>query len=764
MVTVSMSGLTEVDLSKLEASVTDWKSVVDKLDTLATRAEGGLRARAESARWAGVNSDVTREFVRKTAKEFRDAHAEAESIYKVLDDAHRELVAVQKKLRTALDEEAPALGVKVYEYGSQGEGPVIHVFFPHDRTTDDTRTEEELGKAHELATRIANLVAHGQEIDASVARALAKSHGSDAHDFGHETYTSLDDAEQQRATELAGLGTRMSDRQLAEFNSIIKWNAKNPDFSTAFYASLGGPEKLLEFYGRMSLDGTEGDGKKRLELTRQLQRNLGTALATATDPDNKAHLPSSWGERFRKLGTKPIELYPGATTLPFGYQILGGLLRYGRYDPRFISPIAEHIVQLHHKNPDFFMRNKPMPGGADTNWGFNPSGKDGAGYDPLTSVLEGLGHSPEAAKKFFSDDIRPTVYNEDGTVKKGAALGYTYFDELTKKDVEWAPDSLAAPGSDAAAHAREGGPDALGHALEAATLGHSYDDPAPTLRRDSVSAAVMAKVVETYGDPERIQDPLADSLGRMGAGYIDDLNWALNENRTDSLYYPANSTGHAQFGDGNAIKFLSAVGQHPDGYSEISTAQQVYGTTALEAQVHDGHINQPHAREVVRTGAEIQGILDQSRADQVRAEGLARDEAYNKSLEKKAGWIQFGAGVGIAAGAAFLPPVAAAGVAGTLIPVFTDAGTGAIGQQIANVISDGAETMQHDSAASVHQQTSEVYRVGHKAAAAPMESFMRNHGIRHDDDGFGQDLEEALNSGYVKGTDGESQRGVLPNA
>ncbi|MDN3265548.1 hypothetical protein QWJ26_38245 [Streptomyces sp. CSDS2] len=394
MTSVSMSSLAEVDLNKLEANITDWKSVVDHLDDLATRAEKGLQARAESARWAGVNSDVTREFVRKTAKEFRDAHAEAESIFKILDDAHTELVAIQKKLKTALEKEAPPLGVKVYDYGDQGNGPVIHVFFPHDRTTDDTHIGEELGKAHELATRIANLVAHGQEIDSSVARALIKFHGSDKHNFGHETYTSLDDAEQQRATELAGLGTKMSDRQLAEFNSIMKWNAKDPDFSTAFYTSLGGPEKVLEFYGRMSLAGTEGGNKKRLELTRQLQRNLGIALATATDPDHKTHLPSSWGEQFRKSGTKMIELYPGATTAPFGYQILGGLLRHGDYDAGFITPIAEHVVQLHHKNPDFFMGNKPMPGGSDINWGFNPSGKDGAGYDPLTSVLKASATAP----------------------------------------------------------------------------------------------------------------------------------------------------------------------------------------------------------------------------------------------------------------------------------------------------------------------------------------------------------------------------------
>lgn len=490
---------------------------------------------------------------------------------------------------------------------------------------------------------------------------------------------------------------------------------------------------------------------------------MGVSLATATDTGNKPHLSASWGEEFRKLGTKQITLYPDAPNPPYGYQILGGMLRYGKYDPTFINPIAEHIVQLHHKDPQFFMENKPITGGADTDWGFNPSGRDGAGYDPLTSVLQGLGHSPEAVKKFFSDDMTPKVYNEDGTVKKGATLGYTYFDELTKKDFEWPPDSLVAPGSDAAAHVHDSGPDALGHALEAATLGHAYDDAHPVLKRDDTSAAIMTKVVEAYGDPERVQEPISDSLGRMGAGYIDDVNWALNKNRTDSLYYPTHSDGHAQFGESNAIKFLSAVGQHPDGYSEISTAQQIYGTTALEAQVHDGHVNESHAREIVRTGGQVQGIIDQSRADQVKAEGLAADDAYNKSLGKKTGWIQFGAGVGIAAGAAFLPPVAAAGVAGTLIPVFTDAGKGAIGQQIANVIGDSAETMQQDSANSIHEQTSEIYRAGQEAAGSPMESFMSKHGIHHDNT-FGQNLEEALDDGYSKGTNGESQRGVLPKA
>ncbi|MEU5251522.1 hypothetical protein [Streptomyces longwoodensis] len=756
---ITYMDLVEVDLGKLGTAVSDWKNAVDGLKTAAEGARKGMKAKSDKARWSGVNATVSRDFVTRTTKEVDDLHAEADSIYQVLDDAHVELVALQKQIRAA-HAEAQERGIRVDDYGDG----TVHCVYPHVRGDSDVHTEDENTTRQELEGRISRILSHACQIDASVTRALARMHGSDSHNAGHRSYGSLDDAEIERAAELAKLGTAMSDKQFTELNSILKYNARDSDFSTGFYKSLGGPEKSLRFYGLMSLDGTQGDDEQRLELTRQLQRSMGTALASATDPDNTPHLPAGWAAEFRRLGTQPVQLTPGALNSPYGYQLLGGILRYGNYDPTFIGPIAEHIVQLHHDKPNFFMYNKPITGGADLDWGFNPSGRAGAGYDPLGSVLEGLGHSPEAAKRFFSDDMTPTVYNDDGTVKKGATLGYSYYDELTDKDFTWPADTLAHPGSDAAAHAFDAGPDALGHALEAATLGHAYDDPSPSLVRDAASAAIMEKVVQTYGDPENVKEPLADSLGRMGAGYVDDLNWALNENRPDSLFAPAAQEGHAQFGSSNAIKFLSSVGQHPDGYSEISVAQQVYGASALDAQVDGDRINEPQAREIVRTGAEMQGILDQARADQVQAEGLAKDEAYNKSLEKKTAWVQFGAGVGIAAGAAFLPPVAAAGVAGTLIPVFTGAGQGALTQQINDVIGTSAETMQQDSADDIQAQRDEIYRAGQLAAGSPMTEFMDRHGIQSDRDDFGQDLEEALNSGYTKGCNGENQHGALPKA
>lgn len=49
---------------------------------------------------------------------------------------------------------------------------------------------------------------------------------------------------------------------------------------------------------------------------------------------------------------------------------------------------------------------------------YNPSGVNGAGYEPTTAMLEALGNSPDAAKNFFTDP--PTTYNEDGTVNRSA--------------------------------------------------------------------------------------------------------------------------------------------------------------------------------------------------------------------------------------------------------------------------------------------------------------------------------------------------------
>ncbi|MEU7337659.1 hypothetical protein [Streptomyces sp. NPDC007074] len=660
---LTFTDLVEVDLGRLSTAVTDWKNTVDGLKTQAENARKGMQAKSDAARWAGVNATVTREFVAKTAKEIADLHTEANSIYQVLDDAHTELAALQKQIRTAVQADAPGLGIRVEDIG---DGKV-RCFFPHVRGDTDERTQEQLDARQELEGRINGLLAHAAEIDASVARALRKSHGSDPHNAGHSAYGSLNDAQAERALELAHKGDKMTDQELAELNRLIRFNGREKDgeFATEFYQGLGGPEKTLQFYAEMSIDGTDAHASKvRLDGVRDLQKNMGFALANATDPDTAHHLPASWGSDFRRLGTQEIGWQQGQWSKPYGYQVLGGLLRYGNYDARFINPIAEHITQLHKEDPYRFLNNKPM--GSEDIYGFNPSGRLGTGNDPLNSVLEALGHSPEASEKFFTDP--PTAYNEDGTVKKDGKAGFdTYLDLFTDKDFEWTVDTNDTnilADEDKTKTALGYGPEALGHALESATTGRPYDsdDTADAIRHTPERAQLVTDIVEKFGqDPGLIRHnengdldeesgplyAMRGSLGDITAEYMGDFQSSLAGGGEQFTSFGEAARLNPEF----AHRFLAEVGQDPDAYASITSAQQAYTANVVNDVVNgdsDSAVSDAERlRNATRPGGIVAGIMSESRADAVLDYHTASDKEFNEAAAEKQKWADRLLGMGI---------------------------------------------------------------------------------------------------------------------
>ena len=667
---LTYSDLYGVSLSDLASAVEDWNSMVTKLKKLADDARSGMVAKADKARWRGENAGVTKPFIKKTAKEFDDAAAQAESIKNVLKDAHADLVSIQSDLKKAV-EDGRKQGIRVHD---KGDGTVQCTF---DQASGDGSSAEKEAKEQKKAVgqalerRINKLIARAEEIDDSAAQALKKSHGGDTHNFGHATYSSLDDAQAERALELAALGPGMNNQQYAEFNRLVAFNAKDAEFSTAFYKGLGRPERVLKFYARMSLDGTQGDDKDRLALAKAFQRNMGVALATATDTDHKAHLPASWGEEFRKLGTKQIELDPGAFGRQFyGYQILGGMLRYGNYDADFLTPIAEHITQLHHKDPMRFMSTKPV-GMGDLDYGLNPSGKNGAGYDPLTSVLEALGHSPEASERFFTGE--PTVYREDGTVDKGAKLGYKYLDEFTKEDFEWPPDTLAMPGAKGSEDVLNHGPDALGHALEAAATGRAYDsESTEPVEHTKKRVELTEQLVKHFGEhPELIRHnengeaedlktgplhALRDSLGNITAEYMGDFQRAMYGDDASSNRFPVKGVPAVFDAPSQVKQFLAEVGQDPDAYGAITNAQQAYTSMMVNDVINGKSDSTVPTSERIRTavapGAMIAGIMSAARADATIDYHAASVKDYNEAAADNAKW----AGRTVELATSFIPP------------------------------------------------------------------------------------------------------------
>ncbi|MBT1103498.1 MULTISPECIES: hypothetical protein [Streptomyces] len=774
--------IVEAPLEKLKAAADDWSEMATNLDKLATQASDGMKAKANKASWEGLNAGVTREFIGKTAKEFADAAAEAKGVKTLLEEGYTAFKKAKDDLVNIREHEGPAAGIRVDGRGKvTARSPISEDNTARHDPDFSKYLQQERENIESWQKRIDLIVDNCNDTDVTFKNSL-EANVTDRKDFSAPKYTKFDQEEADRAAGLAAKGRDLTHTELQSLNELLRDNGRSAEFAKTFYEKLG-PEKALAFFGQLSTDAS-GYGKadkERLADVQTLQRNLGLNLATAS---NDRAFSAEWGSELRKIGTERIPLARNDYGGVYGYQLLGGIMRYGNYDAKFLNPIAEHVAQLHRKNPNFFAGANQANAYAGNP--FNPSGKSGSGFDPVTSMLEALGNSPDAAKKFFTDS--PTAYNDDGTVdrKNSEPLGKdadgeknSYLDFFGNEKWKSFPDTGAdSPGATDAT--RQYMPDALGRALEAATLGYPAGEPDARVKRDDDNAAVMQKVMEKYGADAGLlkrQEGLADSLGVMGAGYIDDLNWALEKGNQESAFAPPKNEegkiepGHIPFGDTRedgrnvARDFLSALGQHPDAYATVATAEQAYIRSVLETHVGPDGIDSGAARATVRAGAEVQGMLDQSRADQVQADRMKTHEDYEKAVAKRAGWVEFGATAGVAAGVAFLPVTAAVGAAAVLIPLATDTASGAAEQVIGQVVgdfSDGSvEKSKEKAEESTREEWDRIYRYGETMAEAPMEDFLALHTTKEDSD-LREDLRQAMLVGYGVGNDRENQQGVDP--
>ncbi|GAA3796161.1 hypothetical protein ACFS5L_32980 [Streptomyces phyllanthi] len=226
---LSYSDLMALDLTKLGTAASDWRTMAGELAKLTTDVQDGLIRKSDGARWKGINASVTKDFVRKTGKEFSDLQTEAESIANVLADAHAELTRYQKQAQTLTDSarkgdpsrkppdpgllvfDGPAGTVRVTEAVCTPEGP-------------DQRTKD---RVQWYADALTGILQHAAEVDAAAVRALRKSHGNDPHNAGHARYTSLDEEQLPRAKELAGLGGDAKPEQRAELRRL--WESLSPE-------------------------------------------------------------------------------------------------------------------------------------------------------------------------------------------------------------------------------------------------------------------------------------------------------------------------------------------------------------------------------------------------------------------------------------------------------------------------------------------------------------------------------------------------------
>lgn len=653
MARLTYDDLYQVPLKDLGSAADDWKEMVDQLAQLATAARDGMVRKSEVARWEGVNAGVTRPFIRTTAEEFHDAHTQAKGIWSMLRDAHRDLTEIQKSLKRAIDVDAKKHSIQV---SSDADGGVICKYV--DRSGEQTKdTAAQTAYLQNFADRVASLVAQATEIDGSVTRALGKIHGNDSHDFGHATYESLDDVQRERTVQLAKKslslhesGEELSPTELAEFRTLMQGNAKDREFAVEFYRDMGAKD-ALRFEAQLAINASSGDDKTRLELARSIQKDMGIALATATDPpsgkdnphtsfrEDRTYLGKAWINELKKVGLQPlgVGLDHGE---PVGYQALASLLRYGTYDKAFLNPIAEELVKQEREGATWPV---PNPHNGDLHFGLNLADEKSPGWDPMTGVLTAFGNSPDASTAFFNG----STGGGNSGLKRLDNLEFFLSDENGRK--EWLPDKtsgLTDPDDASRVPAKQ----ALGEALQSATTGRPYGDEGPLKPHTRAQADVFEGVVkEVGGNPGSVKHDgelaaIAPHLGNMSAEYMYDIQRTFAGGDSSGYFDHAGAAADLNSAEAGQLKqFLQATAEDPKAYGAIMNSQQAVTTEAVRGAMADPGSETLAAvtERAARPGGQIAGCTAEGQADSIAAadNSTQKVQDYNKNLEEGDKWI-----------------------------------------------------------------------------------------------------------------------------
>ncbi|MFF5717047.1 hypothetical protein [Streptomyces buecherae] len=466
-----------------------------------------------------------------------------------------------------------------------------------------------------------------------------------------------DTTQRERAVQLAKRSLtlheenkELDNEELAEFHTLLRDNAKDPEFAAAFYHEMGAKD-ALRFQAQLSIDASSGDDKTRLELAQSIQKDMGLALATATDPSTgddaprtilragRTYLGKTWVDELKTVGTQPLRLGLDHAQ-PVGYQALASLLQNGTYDKSFLNPIAQAVVTLERKGASWPI---PDPHRGSQHFGLNLTHKNTPGWDPMTGLLEAFGRSPEASTAFFNGST--------GGGKSGLKLrGNLEFLTTEDNGREWLPDrtsGLTNPDEESRWPAKQ----ALGHALESATTGRPYGDDGALRPHTREQADVFEKAVKEFGShPDSIKHDgslatLAPSLGNMSAEYMYDIQREfMGGSGADSYFRHAGAGANLSYKEGDALEaFLQAVAENPRAYGTVIAAQQTVTTAAIRGAIADadGRTLAGEAERAAMPGARVADCATEGQFDAIAAagNGLQTITEYNDSLAVTDKWV-----------------------------------------------------------------------------------------------------------------------------
>ncbi|MFF9775376.1 hypothetical protein ACF1HJ_17175 [Streptomyces sp. NPDC013978] len=671
---MQLDTLLHASFKLLDDAVTDWSTLVDRLEELKKDAEDGLHQAANKANWAGMNAQVSKEFIGKTAGEFADAHTQAKTIHSILSDTRGELKGYHRQLTEAIDR-GRKKNLKVIGY--EGGFTVTSDVPPEGRAKADTDNQGDITALRDEVQGILDKATQSDDSASTVLQAIADQ---SRLGFSDANYSDRDSAAAavKAAKELAKLAKKDPDdltvKDFDRLNDGLKKHANDALFGETFATTLG-PQKTLEFWTGVT-DTNRGNYElthKRLDQFDDLQRNLGTTLAHASQSDSLAM--TDWKRQMIDIGDKPIY---GTSGGPMGFQVMSNLMRTGDYDDQFLHDYGTKLMDTERK----LTGNGEHGNGVWQQIGSSPQlnriGED-SGSDPLTGYLKGLSNSPAAATDFFNqeyvskdDPENPFEWDSDDEDEYMAKKELSNFQYLFEER-DW-PQETSSTGDDL-----HTGKNNLALALEAATTGHpagelpTADTPAHNEEQTRLFESLVSSISDDGG---RLTDNgyMSDSIGQITSEYLPDINRAMTDDSdedTNKLFPVSGSSAALNHRDVTAL--LIAVGQNPEGYAAVEVANKSY-----MANLMDYHMNpdlptsdryskdtQFAVEQLAHGSGEVSGTLAIGRQEAVAGPADEDDKAYDHSVAQWKNGVSGVIGTGIGVGATFVAsPVAGAAAGG----------------------------------------------------------------------------------------------------
>ncbi|MFD6079070.1 DUF6571 family protein [Streptomyces hydrogenans] len=698
----------------LDSALTDWNTLVTNLEKLEKDASGGLKGAAAKADWQGVNSQVGRKFIDKTAGEFGDAHTQATSIRNIIRDTLGEL----KKFKTDLEGEIATARLQMVSVVPSGKNFVAKAM------DGDAGKDVKQSTVDGVRDRIDGILRSAAESDSSAAKVLRALVDQAEKGFGDAKYADRDQAADamKTAEDLAALAKKdPSKMSEAEFDRLLAGLTKysGDDLFASTFAHKLGAQGTLDFWSQLNDPNSRdhaADGK-RYDQYKDLQKQLGLTLANATQsasPDM-----TRWKFDMLQAVEKPVGGNYGVS----GYVVMSNLMRWGDYDDDFLTQYGGNMLAKEQEG----VRNGARP---EQIWGYhggglwphlNTTGTD-FGFDPMTGYMKALSNSPDAATEFFNSEFiakdtenNPFTRDTDGNDKK-EHIGLSNFQYLFEER-EWMQEQ-DSEGEDSIS-----GKNYLAAALEAATTGHPAGElpTSATSVHSEEQAKLYSDIVKSVSEvPSRLTDNsfMSDSMGQISAEYMADIHRGLRAGAVgEDKLYPIAGAVAEPLKEQDLTRFLYTVGQNPEGYAAVSVGQHAYTAGMLE--YHFAHPdafvdqagNTPAQNLEKATGSiahnagEIQGMLGAGRAYAAELDAGNKDAEFNDAITKAGELGESLVGIGVGVGTASM-----VGPGGVIV--------GGIAETVAGEIIGGlTDGLMKDSSGEV------IYRNGEEINATRESTF-----------------------------------------